>query len=195
MIPLRMASIGGFNGPRGTMFHGSATDSFSVGRISLGSAEQLGVNTTGLARYDLAQKELSKYDNLLERVKHIANKTAREQIIDDYGLSEPDNKDKSLYARNVVASDLANAESYTPINYDIYTAPGPAKNRPGRLKDFNSDFAKDVQYAEDTYGSLPDAQIIERTTTVSQVPGWVMPVTIGALAVAGLAAFGVFSKK
>lgn len=194
MIPLRMASIGGFNGPRGTMFHGSATDSFSVGRISLGEAG-LGVNTTGLARYTLAKDELSKYDSLVERVKRIGNKAAREQIIDDYGLSEPDNKDKSLYARNVVASDLANAESYTPINYDIYTAPGPAKNRPGRLKDWNSDFSKDVKYAEDTYGILPEPQVIERTTTVSQVPGWVMPVTIGALAVAGLAAFGVFSKK
>jgi len=194
MIPLRMASIGGFNGPRGTMFHGSATDSFSVGRISLGESD-LGVNTTGLARYELAKKELAQYDSLVERVKRIGNKAAREQIIDTYGLSEPDNKDKSLYARNVVASDLANAESYTPINYDIYTAPGPAKNRPGRLQDWNSSFAKDVKYAEDTYGILPEPQVIERTTTVSQVPAWVMPVTIGALAVAGLAALGVFSKK
>ena len=194
MIPLRMASIGGFNGPRGTMFHGSATDSFSVGRNSLGGSS-LGVNTTGLARYELAKKELAQYDSLVERVKRIGNKAAREQIIADYGLTEPDNKDKSLYARNVVASDLANADSYTPINYDIYTAPGPAKNRPGRLADFNSSFAKDVKYAEDTYGILPEPQVIERTTTISQVPAWVMPVTIGALAVAGLAALGVFSKK
>lgn len=194
MIPLRMASIGGFNGPRGTMFHGSATDSFQVGRLALGS-NGLGVNTTGLARYQVAKTELAKYDDLVERTKRIANKTAREQLIDTYGLAEPDNKDKSLYMRNAVASNIADAESYTPINYDIYTAPGPAKSRPDKLKSFNSDFASDVKYAEDTYGSLPEPQVIERTTTVSQVPAWVMPVTIGALAVAGLAAFGVFSKK
>jgi hypothetical protein len=189
-----MASIGGFNGPRGTLFHGSATDSFSVGRNSLGGSG-LGVNTVGLSRYDLAKKELAQYDTLVERTKRIGNKVQREQLIDTYGLAEPENKDKSLYARNVVAGDLANAESYTPINYDIYTAPGPAKNRPGRLKDWNSDFAKDVKYAEDTYGILPEAQVIERTTTVSQVPGWVVPVTIGAAAVAALAVFGVFNKK
>lgn len=189
MVPMQMASIGGFNGPRGSLFHGSATDSFRMGSPALGA------NMVGQERYNEARKQLATFDSLVERAKRIANKQAREDVINTFGLSQPDNKDKALYMRNAVAYDLSNAESYTPINYDIYTSPGPAKSRPAKLKDFNSDFESAVKYAETTYGSLPEPVVIERTTTINQTPGWVLPVTIGAVAIAGLAVFGVFSKK
>lgn len=194
MIPLRMASIGGFNGPRGSLFHGSATDSFRLGSPSNPAQASLGA-PTGQSIYEEGKRQIANFDALVERTKRVANKTAREQLIDTYGLSEPDNKDKALYMRNATAYSVSQADSYTPINYMVFEGPGPAKNRPRKLGEFNTDFAKDVKYAEDTYGSLPEPQVIEKTTTISQVPGWVMPVTIGALAVAGLAAFGVFSGK
>lgn len=194
MIPLRIASIGGFNGPRGSMFHGSATDSFRLGSPANPVQTKLGAST-GQSIYADGQKQIAIFDSLVERTKRIANKTAREEVIDMYGLAEPDNKDKALYMRNATAYSLSQADSYTPVNYMVFEGPGPDKNRPRKLGEFNSDFSKAVKYAEDTYGSLPEPQVIERTTTISQVPGWVMPVTIGAVAVAALAAFGVFSGK
>jgi hypothetical protein len=193
MVPLRMASISGFNGPRGSLFHGSATNVFGLGAAS--SRPSLG--QTGQEIYNLAKKELAQFDNLVERTKRLANKASRDAIIENYGLTEPANKDKALYARNVVASDIARAESYTPPNYDIYYAPGPTKNRPGRLEDWNDDFRDDVKSSEATYGSLPEPVVIERlaTETVTQTPAWVTPVVIGALGLGTLALLGVFGKK
>jgi hypothetical protein len=193
MIPLRMAAIGGFSGPRGSMFQGTVTDSFRLG--SSANPRQASLGATGQSIYEDGKKQIVIFDDLIERTKHIGNKQARQDLIDTYGLAEPDNKDKALYMRNATVQSIAKADSYTPINYYIFEGPGPDKNRPRKLGEFNAPFAKDVKYAEDTYGSIPDAQIIEKTTTISQVPGWVMPVTIGAVAIAALAAFGVFSGK
>jgi hypothetical protein len=192
---MRMASIGGFNGPRGSLFHGSATDSFRLG--SPANPTQTTLGASGQTTYDEAKKQVAIYDSLMGRTKRIANKQSREAIVVEFGLAEPDNKDKSLYMRNATAGNIAQAESYTPVNYYIFEGSGPAKNRPGKLKSFNSDFSAAVKYAEDTYGSLPEPVVIERvtTTTVSETPGWVLPVTIGAVGIAALAAFGVFSGK
>lgn len=193
MVPLRMATISGFSGPRGSLFHGSATNVFGLGASTPGRPM---LGQTGQEIYALAKKELAQFDSLVERTKRLANQASREAIIEEFGLTEPDNKEKALYARNVVASDLAKAESYTPVNYDIYYAPGPAKNRPGRLEDWNDSFRDEVKDSERTYGILPEPVIIERmsTTTVSETPAWVLPVTIGAIGVAALAAFGAFGK-
>lgn len=194
MIPMRMASIGGFSSSRGSLFHVSATDSFHLGSPSMSPTAGLGADTAqGL--YEEAKKQIATFDSLLERTKRIGNKAAREQIISDFGLDAPTNNDKALYMRNATAFDVTRADSYTPINYLVFTGPGPSKNRPRKLREFNKDFSAAVKNAEDTYGSLPEPVVIERTTTVSQTPGWVVPVAIGALAVAGLAAFGVFSGK
>lgn len=191
MIPLRMASISGFTSPRGSLFHGSATNAFG-----LGASIRANMGQTAQDLYNEAKKQQAAFDNYFARTESLANKASRDAIIEEYGLTEPMNKDKALYARNVVAADIARAESYTPPNYDIYYAPGPTKNRPGRLKDWNSDFRQDVKYSEDTYGVLPEPVVIERTTTetVSQTPAWVTPVVVGALGIGALALLGVFGK-
>lgn len=193
MIPLRMASIGGFSSSRGSLFHVSATDSFHLGSPSMPSSASLGAG--GQAIYDEGKKQVELFDSFVAQTKHFADKAYRAQLIDTYGLAEPENKDKALYMRNATAASLAKADSYMPINYLVFEGPGPDKNRPRKLEEFNVDFAKDVKYGLANYDLLPDAQIIERTTTVSTTPGWVLPVTIGAVAVAALAAFGVFSGK
>jgi len=201
MIPLRMASIGGFSSSRGSMFHVSATDSFNLGSPAMPSSAVvaaqpfLGQSAEGQDIYNEGKKQIAIYDDLVERTKRIANKTVRDQIIADYGLTEPANKDKSLYMRNATANSIAKADSYTPVNYRIFVGPGPDKNRPRKLAEWNDDFASAVKEAEVTYGTLPEPVVIEHTTTLSQTPAWVLPVTIGALAIAGLAAFGVFSGK
>lgn len=195
MVPMRMASIGGFNGPRGSLFHGSATDSFRLGSPSHPGQASLG--DAGQEIYAEAKKQVAVFDSLVERTRRLANKQSRESIIEEFGLAEPANKDKAFYERNATAGNIAQAESYTPVNTYIFTGPGPAKNRPGRLKSWNSEFKDAVKYSEDTYGSLPEPVVIERvtTTTVSETPGWVLPVTIGAVGIAALAAFGVFGGK
>lgn len=193
MIPLRMAAIGGFSGPRGSMFQGTVTDSFRLGSPS--NPAQASLGATGQSIYEDAKKQIASFDDLVERTKRIGNRQSREEIADTFGLSEPDNKDKALYMRNATAYSLSQADSYTPINYYVFEGPGPAKGRPTKLGYFNADFAKAVKYAEDTYGSLPQPQVIERTTTISQVPGWVLPVAIGSVAIAALAALGVFKGK
>lgn len=197
MIPLRVAAISGFNGPRGSLFHESAVDSFRLGSSSFARGAALG--QTGQELYAMAKRELAEFDNYVERTKRLANAASRNAIIEKYGLTEPANKEKALYARNVVAQDIARAESYSPPNYDIYYAPGPTKNRPGRLEDWNHDFRDDVKYSEATYGSLPEPVVIERMQTVTEtqtaVPGWVTPVVLGALGIGALAALGVFGGK
>lgn len=186
MIPLRMASIGGFSGSRGSLFQGSVTDSFRLGSPA-GPSAVLG--QSGQDLYEEARKQLATFDNYVERTKRLANKPSRDAIIEEYGLTEPLNKDKALYARNVVESDLARADSFTPPNTDIYYAPGPTKNRPGRLKDWNSAFRGDLKYSEDTYGSLPEPVVIENTKTLTETPAWVTPVVVGALGLGALALF------
>lgn len=191
MVPMRMASVGGFTGPRGSLFHGSATDTFQ-----LGEASPRFLGASGQSLYALAQQQVAIFDSLLERTKRIANKQAREAVVEEFGLADPSNKDKSYYMRNAAAGDIAYAESFTPINYESYEKPGPTKSRPGKLKDFNGDFSAVVKNAEDSYGILPAPQVIEsiKTVNVSSIPGWVPVVVVGAVGVAVLSALGVFGK-
>jgi hypothetical protein len=175
------------------MFNVSATDSFQLGSPSMPTRASLGA--TGQDIYENGKKQIAIFDGLVERTKRIANKTARDLVIDSFGLAEPDNKDKALYMRNATAYSISQADSYTPINYYVFEGPGPAKGRPAKLASFNSDFQSAVKDAELTYGILPEPVVIERTTTLSETPAWVLPVTIGAIAVAGLAVLGVFKGK
>lgn len=187
MIPLRMASISGFNGPRGSLFQGSTTDIFG-----LGESPYLG-QRNAQQWYDYAKREVRQYDELIVRARKIANKAARDQIIRTY-YGDPADQSGALYRRNSVAANIANAESYTPINYVIYQQ-DQAQNRVEKLNDWNKDLGAAVKYAEDYYGVLPNPQVIETTTTVSETPGWVTPVVIGALGLGALSLLGVFGGK
>lgn len=184
MVPLRMASIGGFSGPRGSLFQASSTDTFGLGRATLGRNAQ--------DWYGYAKSEVGQFDSYLVRARKIANKDARESLIRAY-YGSPSDQDSGSYRRNSVASNIAEAESYTPINYVVYDQ-SRVQNRVAKLNDLNKSFGSAVNAAEDTYGSLPAPQVIETLTTVSETPAWVMPVVVGALGVAALAALGVFGK-
>lgn len=192
MIPLRMASIAGFNGPRGSLFHGSATNVFGQSTPSLGTPT-LG-QSQGLNIYTDAKKQVARFDTLVERTRRLANQAVRDEIIHDYGLTDPGDKDKAQYARDAVAYDISRAESFTPPNYYIYEASGPAKNRPGRLREWNSSFNDAVEAAERTYGILPQPVVIERVVTVpgdAATSPLIPVVLVGALGIAALAIFDV----
>lgn len=191
MVPMRMASISGFNGPRGSLFHGSATNVFGLGA----SRPAMGKVRDAQNWYTYAKSEVGQYDGYLLRARKVANKAAREQLINDY-YGDPSDSESAIYRRNSVAANIAQAEQYTPVNYYVFEQ-SQVQNRVEKLNDWNKDFGDDLKYAEDTYGSLPEPVVIERvtTTTVGETPAWVVPVTVGAVGLAVLAAFGVFGGK
>lgn len=183
MMPIRVAVLSGYAGPRPSMFAGGAGDIFGLGSSSLGRSNQ--------EWYMEAKEEVAEYDDLVIRTRKIANKQVREDLARAY-MGDPGDSDSGLYRRNSVQANIQEAEQYTPVNTLVFSQ-SRVQNRVQKLKDINSSFKDDVMAAEATWGSLPTAQVIEtvRTIQTSATPGWVAPVVIGALALAGLAAFGV----
>lgn len=183
MYDLRPVAIG----QRGSLFAAGVNDPFGH---ALGSS----LGQAGQSIYQNAKDQVKRFDSLVERTKKIAVKQVREQIADEFGLGEPGNKDKARYMREATAYDIGQAESFTPVNYYVFEAPGPAKHRPGNLQGFNNDFQKRVEQAESTYGILPEPQVIEK---IVEVPGATAPaaspivpiVVVGGLAVAGIMLF------
>lgn len=186
---VRPVSISGANGSRATMFASGLGDFF---RAPSARSPFLG-QTTGQGIYDNAKEQIRRFDSFVERTKKLANKQSRERIADDFGLGEPNNKDKAFYERNATAGNVAEADSYTPPNYYIFEVSGPAKNRPARLQDWNHEFKRAVEDAETTWGILPEPQIIERMVLVpgAATMSPLVPVLVtGGLVVVGLALFG-----
>lgn len=192
MYNLGMVMIGGSGtGTRPSFFSGSVSDNFGLAGPVLGQdAQQFYVN---------AKNAIAKYDSLVQRVARVANKTVRDQLISDYGLSEPSNKDKSMYMRNALASDVANAEKFSPIAYEEgFPTHGPARGRVTKLNNFDSDLENAVKDAEVTYGILPEPVVIEKVVTVpgaSTGTNWTIPLVVAAGGIGVAALLGVFSGK
>lgn len=143
--------------------------------------------------YNRAKAAVAKYDQLVDRASRIANRTYRENLFALYH-SDPKDTDGAWYRRDRVAADVAQAESYTPINYLIYGVER-RQNRVEKLEDWNHDFRQDVKWGEEEYGVLPEPQIIteERIVEVpGAAPGWVLPVSLGLGAIAVAALAGLF---
>lgn len=187
MVPIRVAVLSGYAGPRTSMFAGSAGDVFSMGSKGLGK--------TAESWYNDAKEEVAQYDDLVVRARKIANKQVREEIGSEY-IGNVGNTDSGMYRRNSVVSNIAQAEAYTPVN-DLVFNSSQQQNRVSKLKDINSDFKDAVVEAELAWGSLPDPQVIEsiKTVQVSTTPGWVPVVLIGAAGVAAFAVFKLLSGK
>lgn len=137
---------------------------------SLGQTEQ--------TWYSRAKTAVAEYDNLWARTQRIAAKAYRDQLTAQYH-GNPNDPEGALYRRNSVASNLAEAEGYTPINYLVF-GESRVQSRVEKLESWNRDFKRAVKYGEDTYGVLEEPEVIERTVTVQKAvtPSWVMPVVI-----------------
>src|SRR5262245_12406085 len=189
MYELSMARISGGSQLRPSIFGGMesfASPAF-MGAPALGQTEQ--------QWYAEAKAQVAKFDQLVERTKRVAQKAARETLISDYGLNDPSDQAKALYTRNGVAENIARAESYTPVNYVLYSK-REITNRVTRLQDYNRDVNRDVKYAEDSYGILPEPVVIERVVTVpgaAAPTNWTVPLVIAGGGVILAAALGLFS--
>ncbi len=193
---IRRAAIGAIGGARSAVFGPGAGNIFDFG----GSAPRMAGRRMGQTAQDFynnAIPQIQKFDQLVTRTQKIANKASRDQIINDYGLNDPTNTDKAQYMRNALASDIANAQKYTPIAYEQgFPTHGPARGRVTKLQNFNADFEGAVKTAEDTYGILPEPVVIERVVTA---PGAAMDyvpyVLVGGAAIAALFITGVIKLK
>lgn len=169
-------------GPSGMKSIGDSGPSFTTVRRTSMGGQSIGQSTAGQAIYQKAKTEVARFDALAQRVLRIANKTVRDQLIQDFGLNDPSNKDKAQYARDAVVSDLSVVEAANPFNYYFYTSPGPQGRRPSTLAAFNSDLESEVHNAEVTYGILPEPVTTTITNTI-QSP-LTIPILVGAGAVA-----------
>lgn len=162
LAPSGMVSVGDV-GPSFTTVRRTA-----LGGVSLGQG-------AGLALFQQAKAEIARFDSLVQRTMRIANKTVRDQIISDFGLNDPNNKDKAQYVRDAMASEVSRADA---PNYYFFTSPGPQRNRPAKLAALNQDFESAVKSAEITYGILPEP--ITNTITNTIESPLTMPILIGA---------------
>lgn len=192
MYNLGMVMIGGSGGVgnRSSLFSASVMDNFGVAGYNLGQndAQQYYVDAKNL---------IAEFDQLAAIVPRISAIQVRNQIASDYGLNDPTDKDKAMYMRNALASDVANAEKYTPIAYEQgFPTHGPARGRVTKLRNFIGDFRGAVKDAEAQYSLLPTPQVIEKTVTV---PGggtnWTIPLVVAGGGIAVAALLGVFSGK
>ena len=182
MDSIRMVAISG----RGnSLFASRMGDIWSQGSPFLGQ--------TGYGTYQQTKADVAAWDALVARLQRVANATVRQQIADQFGISNPANTDKGQYLRDRSARDVAMAEGSQ--NYTAFAAetPGPTKHDAAQLESFLGDFQKAVQDAENTYGKLDTPQVITKTvtTTVSSLPPWVLPVGVGVVGLGLLGAFGV----
>lgn len=193
---IRPVTISGANGQRTPWF------SPAIGEVF--AKKTLGVDVD-LDWFNRAKREIEQYDSYVERLRHLANRQARESIWSEYVGDQADSE-SGAFRRNSVAWHISEAEAYTPVNYMVFAADAPGlrvRNRVTKLDSLNSSFKKDLDAAEATYGLLPDPQIVERYIEV-RVPGApvetssfpIVPVlVVGGAVVLGLALLGVFSSK
>lgn len=192
MYNLGMVAISGRTA-RPSMFSGSVTDNFRVG---LAGPYVLG--QTGEEWYARAKKAVADFDAYALRTAKIARKSVRDDIARQFGLNNPADTDKAQYRRNDVQDTIREVESYSPPNYLIYMVGQRARNKVQALEDWNRDFRRTVQQAENDYGVLPEPQVIERIVEVPGAPGaapavnWTLPVVIGGGAIIVAALLGVF---
>lgn len=178
MVPLRMAMVSASHGSRAGMFQASPNDVFG--------APKLGQSTDdGKAWYDRGRGIAAEYDALIVRVRKIANQQAREELLKEY-YGNPANFDSVSAMHGRLVGNIKEAESFIPVNYDVFRR-SDVQSRVRKINDWNYDLKKDVEYAELTYGSLPDPQIIEISKLVSQVPTWV-PYALGGAAIVAVGA-------
>lgn len=189
MVQLGMVQI---SGGRSSFFSTPVSGQFQLnGQAPWLAGPMLG--QTAQDYYVRAKAAIAQFDQLLARTARIANQTAREQIVKDFGLNDPANKDLAQYMRNALAGDVADADKYAPVSYEEgFPNHGPSRGRVSKLESFNSDFQSAVKYAEETYGILPEPVVITKTVTVAGQTNWVLPVAVGAGALGIAWLFGAF---
>lgn len=193
MFAIKQMTISGANGARSTIFSGGMSDLFGAAQRQGTILGQRHLGQTGKEWYDQAVHQVQKFDDVLMRLRKIANKQAREDIAANFVGSSEDSASGS-YRRNSVDSYIKDAQRYTPVNTMVFD-PVRVQERVQALRDVNHDFLAAVAAAEGQWGILDAPQIIERIVEVPGAPAAfpIVPIAIGGIGlVALLALAGVF---
>lgn len=114
---------------------------------------------TGLEWYNRAKLAMKIFEGLIGRTDRIANKTAREAILEWLGSPTVQDTPANRYA--AVAGDVVyDVEAFTPPNYNAYQLER-RQNRVEGLEAVDEDFQEKVAAAEKEFGLLP-APTVER---------------------------------
>lgn len=173
------------NGARPSLFGGTVQNSVTFHPILGAPRPFLGQ----IEWYNRAKQSLAEFDALLKRVAQVANKTAREAILDWIGTA--DDEDSAAYRYNRVKADLTeDVERFTPPNYDAYQIER-RRNRIEKMEDWNRELKSMVEEAETIYGRLPEPVTIERTKIV-ETTDWTLPLLVAGSAVAVAVGIALF---
>jgi hypothetical protein len=165
----------------------SAPFSTGAARPAIGSLGQ--VEQQWFAR---AKTAVAKFDELEARARSIAAPGVRSQVFSEF-VGDAADPESALYRRNSVAYNVAQAESYTPINYLVFDS--RQQNRVEKLEDWVRKLDTEVVAAEKLYGTLPEPVVVERVverTTAPAASNLTVPIVAGAFAliVLGYLVFG-----
>lgn len=152
-------------------------------RKNLGQAEQ--------SWYARAKSAVVEYGNLWDRAQKVNDKGYRDELATKYH-GNPAATEGALYRRNSVAFNIAEAESHTPISYDVFK-PSEIQDRVNSLEDLNKSFKPELEAGEKKFGVLAETQPVEVGVAAKgkSVPGWVVP----SVVCVGLFALGFFIFK
>lgn len=164
MIDLRMAPISHRAGFHNSMFAPAAReiwnqqDPFGLGRARLGQTAQ--------TWYQRAKDALASFDLTVQRIGSIANESARNQLLHDYHISNPDQG--CGFDAAVTRNNIADAERYSPVAYEQgFPDHGPSRRHVSSLEDCSKTLARDTQAALAQFGVLPAPIVIQ----VPSLPG------------------------
>lgn len=148
----------------------------------------------GQKMYEDAKTAIRSFDDLAIKIAKISYKPERDKLIDRYGLLQPDDNDKALNQRNDLQEYVNEVEKMpgAPNYYVFIQDTTRPRNRLKRVQSDVLDMARDEKYAEDTYGLLPEPQVIIKEVMVPGAPGvtgeagktdYTIPLLVGAGAV------------
>src|SRR3990170_989043 len=100
---------------------------------------RLAADRTPREWYERAVRKIGEYDGLVARAQRIGNQSVRRDILARYH-ADPNDQSGAWYARNAVASNVAEAEAYTPTNYLVFRG-STQQGRVDRLDGFVEDMA------------------------------------------------------
>lgn len=117
--------------------------------------------------YLRAKRAVATFDVLKQRYDALPSGTEKRAILEKIGTK--DNDSSWMYRYLSVASDVAQVEGYTPLNYEIY-ASDHRQNRVPKLEDNNAEFGQMMAIAEAKAGIQPITPEIITREVIKQVP-------------------------
>lgn len=183
MVQLGLVRIGGAGLGRTSLFSAPLSEQFRGGP----AMEGLFSFYSDQQYYDMAKAAVASFDRLSQRVSKIADKAARDAIINQYALNV-DSPGTGLGYRNLVASWIAKADATGDPGDGFADDDKHGRAATDTLSSFDTKISSDVQDAELKYGILQTPAVV----LPQQGSNWTIPIVAVGGAVAIAAILGLF---